>query len=134
MRPIMNVAPVPAGGPTSCGNPRNATATGRNVLLALRVARIAAVTPRIKSVELVAADGGPLPPFTAGAHIDVALGNSETRSYSLLNDPTETRRYAIAVLRETDSRGGSTWVHDQLREGDVLESSEPANNFPLNEA
>jgi ferredoxin-NADP reductase len=130
----MNVAPVPAGEPTSWGNRRNATATGRNVLLALRVARIAAVTPRIKSVELVAADGGPLPPFTAGAHIDVALGNGETRSYSLLNDPTETRRYAIAVLRETDSRGGSTWVHDQLREGDVLESSEPANNFPLNEA
>jgi len=104
------------------------------VLLALRVTRIATVTPRIKSVELVAADGGPLPPFTAGAHIDVALGNGETRSYSLLNDPIETQRYAIAVLRETDSRGGSTYVHDQLREGEVLESSEPANNFPLNEA
>jgi ferredoxin-NADP reductase len=104
------------------------------LLLALRVARIAAVTPRIKSVELVAADGGPLPTFTAGAHIDVALGNGETRSYSLLNPPTETARYAIAVLRETDSRGGSTYVHDQLREGDVLESSDPTNNFPLNEA
>ncbi len=101
---------------------------------ALRVARIAAVTPRIKSVELVAAAGGPLPAFTAGAHIDIALGNGETRSYSLLNDPTETQRYAIAVLRETDSRGGSTFVHDGLREGDVLESSDPANNFPLNEA
>jgi vanillate O-demethylase ferredoxin subunit len=103
-------------------------------LLALRVARIAAVTPRVKSVELVAAGGGALPAFTAGAHIDVALGNGETRSYSLLNPPTETGRYAIAVLRETDSRGGSTWVHDRLREGDVLQSSEPANNFPLNEA
>ena len=103
-------------------------------MLALKVARVAAVTPRIKSVELVAADGGPLPAFTAGAHIDVALGNGETRSYSLLNDATETQRYAIAVLRETDSRGGSTFVHDRLREGDVLESSAPANNFPLNEA
>ena len=103
-------------------------------MLALKVARVAAVTPRIKSVELVAADGGPLPAFTAGAHIDVALGNGETRSYSLLNDATETQRYAIAVLRETDSRGGSIYVHDRLREGDVLESSAPANNFPLNEA
>jgi vanillate O-demethylase ferredoxin subunit len=92
------------------------------------------VTPRIKSVELVAAGGGPLPAFTAGAHIDVALGNGETRSYSLLNPPTETERYAIAVLRETDSRGGSTFVHDELREGDVLESSDPTNNFSLNEA
>ena len=103
-------------------------------LLALKVARIAAVTPRIKSVELVAAGGGALPAFTAGAHIDVALGNGETRSYSLLNDATETQRYVIAVLRETDSRGGSTFVHDHLREGDVLESSDPVNNFPLNEA
>ena len=103
-------------------------------MLALRVARIAAVTPRIKSVELVAAGGGPLPTFTAGAHIDVALGNGETRSYSLLNPPSETGHYAIAVLREIDSRGGSSFVHDQLREGDVLQSSEPANNFPLNEA
>ena len=103
-------------------------------MLALKVARIAAVTPRIKSVELVAADGGALPAFTAGAHIDLTLGNRETRSYSLLNDATETQRYAIAVLREADSRGGSTFVHDQLREGDVLESTTPANNFPLNEA
>jgi ferredoxin-NADP reductase len=103
-------------------------------LLALKVARIAAVTPRIKAVELVAAEGGELPAFTAGAHIDLTLGNRETRSYSLLNDATETRRYAIAVLRETDSRGGSNFVHDHLREGDVLEASPPANNFPLNEA
>jgi vanillate O-demethylase ferredoxin subunit len=103
-------------------------------LLELRVNRIAAVTPRVKSAELVAADGGALPAFTAGAHIDVTLGNGEERSYSLLNDCTETHRYVIAVLRETDSRGGSTFVHDHLREGDTLKSSPPANNFSLNEA
>ena len=49
------------------------------------------------------------------------LGNGLERSYSLLNDPTETHRYVIAVLREVDSRGGSTWVHDHLREGDRLD-------------
>ncbi|HLH89621.1 MAG TPA: PDR/VanB family oxidoreductase [Xanthobacteraceae bacterium] len=103
-------------------------------MLQLRVARIADVTRRIKSIELAAADGGALPAFTAGAHIDVTLGNGEERSYSLLNDPTETHRYVIAVLRETDSRGGSTYVHDQLRAGDILSSSEPINNFALNEA
>ncbi len=102
--------------------------------LALKVARIIDVTPRIKSLELVAATGEALPAFTAGAHIDVELGNGEARSYSLLNDCTETSRYVIAVLRETDSRGGSTWVHDHLRAGDTLVSSAPINNFPLNEA
>src|SRR5262249_4807967 len=61
-------------------------------------------------------------------------GNGLTRSFSLLNDPIETHRYLIAVLREADSRGGSVWVHDQLRQGDRLTASEPINNFPLNEA
>ena len=103
-------------------------------MLQLRVARIADVTPRIKSIEVVAADGGALPAFTAGAHIDVTLGNGEERSYSLLNDATETQRYVIAVLREAESRGGSTYVHDELRVGDLLPSSVPIDNFQLNEA
>jgi vanillate O-demethylase ferredoxin subunit len=103
-------------------------------LLPLKVARIVEATPRIKSVEFVAADGGALPAFTAGAHIDVTLGNGEMRSYSLLNDATETQRYVVAVLREIESRGGSTYVHERLREGDMLASTPPANNFPLNEA
>ena len=102
--------------------------------LHLDVAGIAAVTPSIRQIELTLADGGVLPAFTAGAHIDLALGNGLERSYSLLNDPVETHRYLIAVLREADSRGGSVWVHDHLRAGDRLVSSAPTNNFPLNEA
>jgi vanillate O-demethylase ferredoxin subunit len=104
------------------------------VSLNLEVANITAVTPSIKQVELTLADGGALPPFTAGAHIDLELENGLVRSFSMLNDPVETHRYLIAVLRETDSRGGSVWVHDHLRQGDRLTSSEPINNFPLNEA
>jgi ferredoxin-NADP reductase len=104
------------------------------VTLKLTVVSVAAVTPSIRQVELTNAEGGALPPFTAGAHIDLALGNGLERSFSLLNDPTETHRYVIAVLREADSRGGSVWVHDHLRPGDRLTSSEPINNFPLNEA
>jgi vanillate O-demethylase ferredoxin subunit len=106
----------------------------RDVTLNLAVASIAAITPSIRQVELTNAEGGALPAFTAGAHIDVVLGNGLDRSYSLLNDPVETHRYLIAVLRETDSRGGSVFVHDQLRQGDRLTASEPINNFPLNEA
>ena len=102
-------------------------------MLNLHVRRLTAVTPSIRQVELVA-DEGSLPAFTAGAHIDVTLGNGLERSYSLLNDPIETHRYVIAVLREADSRGGSTFVHDRLREGDRLVATPPANNFALNEA
>jgi vanillate O-demethylase ferredoxin subunit len=104
------------------------------VSLNLEVASVTAITPSIRQIELKLADGGALPPFTAGAHIDLALGNGLERSFSMLNDPAETHRYVIAVLRETESRGGSVWVHDHLRQGDRLTSSEPINNFPLNEA
>lgn len=102
-------------------------------MLNLQVKQLAAVTPWVKEVELIST-GGALPPFTAGAHIDVTLGNGLERSYSLLNDPVETHRYVIAVLREAESRGGSTFVHDRLREGDRLVSTEPISNFAINEA
>jgi vanillate O-demethylase ferredoxin subunit len=102
------------------------------VSLNLEVASVTAITSSIRQIELTSAQA--LPPFTAGAHIDLALGNGLERSFSMLNDPAETHRYVIAVLRETDSRGGSVWVHDYLRPGDRLTSSEPINNFPLNEA
>ncbi len=103
-------------------------------MLDLRVDRVRDATPRIRKFELVAADGGALPAFTAGSHIDIELGNGDERSYSLLNDQGETGRYVVAVLREADGRGGSAWMHDVLREGDVLRASEPLNNFRLSEA
>jgi ferredoxin-NADP reductase len=103
-------------------------------VLDLKVNRLVSVTPAIREVELVATVSGALPAFTAGAHIDIVLGNGLERSYSLLNDPAETHRYVIAVLRETDSRGGSQWVHDHLRQGDRLSGTTPVNNFPINEA
>ncbi len=100
----------------------------------LRVSRIDNATARIRVFELVALDGGSLPPFTAGSHIDVELGNGEERSYSLLNDQGETHRYVIGVLREQEGRGGSAWMHDVLREGDVLRATPPSNDFRLSEA
>ena len=99
----------------------------------LRVARVRDVTSRIRAFELVPLDGDVLPPFTAGAHVSVELGNGHERSYSLLNDQNERHRYEIAVLREATGRGGSAWMHDVLREGDVIRASEPENLFRLSE-
>jgi vanillate O-demethylase ferredoxin subunit len=88
----------------------------------------------ICSYELVRTDGQPLPPFTAGAHIDVHLGEHLVRQYSLCNAPGETQRYQIGVLRDADSRGGSLAMHDRVESGSVLQISEPKNHFPLVEA
>jgi len=102
--------------------------------LQLKANRIVAATPLVRMIEFVAGDGGALPAFTAGAHIDLTMGNGVERSYSLLNNPSETHRYVTGVLRERESQGGSTWLHESLKEGHLLNSSEPINHFPLNEA
>ncbi|MDO5604197.1 MAG: PDR/VanB family oxidoreductase [Paracoccus sp. (in: a-proteobacteria)] len=84
----------------------------------------------IRSYVLMRADGGPLPGFTAGAHIDVLTPAGALRQYSLLNDERETARYVIAVQREAAGRGGSASMHGVVA-GTVLRISAPRNAFAL---
>ncbi|MET2828912.1 PDR/VanB family oxidoreductase [Mesorhizobium shangrilense] len=83
--------------------------------------------------ELAAADSSELPAFTAGSHIDLYLPGGMTRQYSLRNDPIERHRYCIGVLREAAGRGGSAYMHDRLKVGVTLETSQPRNAFELEE-
>lgn len=99
--------------------------------LNVRVARKTVEAEGICSFELVAADGGALPAFSAGSHVDVQVPGGLTRQYSLCNDPAESHRYLIAVLDDPASRGGSRAMHAQLREGDALTISAPKNHFAL---
>ena len=85
----------------------------------------------ICSFELSAADGTELPPFEAGAHIDVHLADGLVRQYSLCNDPRERRRYLISVLKDPQSRGGSHAMHELICTGQTLTISLPRNLFAL---
>jgi vanillate O-demethylase ferredoxin subunit len=85
----------------------------------------------IVSFELVGADGALLPPFSAGAHIDVRIDDRTRRQYSLCNSASEPHRYVIAVLKDPASRGGSIAMHERVQVGDRLEISAPKNHFPL---
>ncbi len=78
--------------------------------------------------------GGPLPSYTAGAHIDVHLPHGLVRSYSLVRPSDDGSRYVIAVSRDPASRGGSRYMHEALRVGDALAIGRPRNNFELFEA
>jgi len=102
--------------------------------LRVRVSKKTVEATDVCSFELVAADGGVLPPFSAGSHIDVHLGANPrdglTRQYSLCNDPAEGHRYLIAVLLDAHTRGGSKAMH-ALRVGDLLTIGAPKNHFPL---
>jgi vanillate O-demethylase ferredoxin subunit len=99
----------------------------------VRVASKSALTPDIVQFELVHPDGAPLPPFTAGAHIEVTLPGGLQRSYSLCNPPSERHRYVLGVLRDANSRGGSQAMHAQVAAGDCVRISAPRNHFPLTE-
>ena len=97
----------------------------------VRVAATRDATDEIRCFELQRADGGALPAFTPGAHIDLHLAAGLVRQYSLCNGPGERDRYVVAVKREPASRGGSAALHDRVRAGDVLRMTGPRNHFPI---
>ncbi|MFD4840073.1 PDR/VanB family oxidoreductase [Achromobacter sp. NPDC058515] len=88
----------------------------------------------IHSYELVDPDGAQLPPFSAGAHVDIHFGQGMVRQYSLCNSPSERHRYVIAILRDAKGRGGSQRLHDHLRVQDRVRVSWPRNHFQLDPA
>ncbi|HEY0061568.1 MAG TPA: PDR/VanB family oxidoreductase [Telluria sp.] len=99
--------------------------------LDVKVTRRRAEADGIDSFELMLPDGGELPPFRGGAHIDVVAPNGMLRQYSLCNHPAERQRYVIGVLRDPASRGASQSIHAMLSQGDMVRISAPRNHFPL---
>jgi vanillate O-demethylase ferredoxin subunit len=99
----------------------------------LRVKAISWETELVKAVELRSLDGSELPKFTAGSHVDLHLPIGLVRSYSLLNPQRERHRYVVGIARDRDSRGGSRYIHDDLKVGDVLPVTPPRNLFPIDE-
>ena len=97
----------------------------------LQVVRIELEADRVVSLTLRAQDRRELPGWEPGAHIDLHLAPGLVRQYSLCGDPSDRHTYFVSVLHEVESRGGSAFVHDKLRVGEVIEVSEPRNNFPL---
>ena len=103
-------------------------------LLNVVVHRVNVEAKHILSLELRDSNGAYLPDFVAGSHVDLHLANGLIRSYSLFNSPAERHRYVVGVLNDKNSRGGSRYVHEQLRVGSTLSISAPRNNFPLHES
>ncbi|MDG6398819.1 PDR/VanB family oxidoreductase [Pseudomonas quasicaspiana] len=98
--------------------------------IAVRVAQTHLLTPMVRELLLEPLSGS-LPAFSAGSHVQVHLPNGRRNAYSLLGDPAQTRHYRIAVRRQSQSRGGSHFIHDELDVGDRLTISAPANLFPV---
>jgi ferredoxin-NADP reductase len=97
-------------------------------LLDVRLRRIGWEAEGVLALEFTAADGGDLPPFEPGAHIDLHLGDGLLRQYSLCGDPAKRKSYRIGV-REIDGGRVSRHIHRNLRPGALLQMSQPRNNF-----
>lgn len=98
------------------------------------VIAIEPITAQVKRFTLADPQGRPLPAFSGGSHIIVQMQRGERRysnAYSLLSSPFDLQQYQIAVRREPYSKGGSAFMHDNLRIGDTLTISTPNNLFAL---
>jgi ferredoxin-NADP reductase len=85
--------------------------------------------PGVLSLQLAAPNGNALPPFAPGAHIDLKLPDGTLRQYSLCGDPDDTSHYRLGI-RAVAGGLSSSFIHRQLRPGDLLTVSAPRNNFP----
>ena len=106
-------------------------ATARPML----VEQVSRVADEIVCLRLSALDGLPLQRWTPGAHIDVECGSSDlTRQYSLCGDPSESHILQVAVLQEARGRGGSAWIHQNVKAGDKIKIRGPRNHFRMDES
>jgi vanillate O-demethylase ferredoxin subunit len=103
---------------------------GKGQLL-VRVASKRKVAETVWELILKHPEGGDLPSWGAGAHIDIVLEKNLVRQYSLAGNPADRSCYQLAVLLEPESRGGSTRICHEVSEGDELVISEPRNHFAL---
>ncbi|MBB4273386.1 PDR/VanB family oxidoreductase [Rhizobium mongolense] len=98
----------------------------------VRVTKVTPVAERIKRFRFERLDGKPMPYFSGGAHIIVSMnddGHLRRNAYSLMSPPHDCAAYEISVLHVEDSRGGSTFMHEKVKEGDNLKVSYPVNLF-----
>jgi len=96
---------------------------------------VSQVATDIIRLRLKSPDGSAMPRWTPGSHIDVECGTPDlSRQYSLCGDPSDSSVLEIAVLKDPDSRGGSRWLHENLKRGDKLKIRGPRNHFRFDES
>ena len=99
-----------------------------------RVSKVEQMTDGVTKYEFESHDGGDLPEWTAGAHLDVVVTPEFLRQYSMSGNPSDRSKYQIGVLREDDGRGGSKMMHRIFTEGRRVFISKPINHFQLDES
>ncbi|MDC0435106.1 PDR/VanB family oxidoreductase [bacterium] len=108
-------------------------------MLDLKLIEVRDETERVRVIRFSSASGDTLPGYSAGAHLEFDLGSPGKRAYSLIDWPCQSlaegarENYTVAVQREDDGQGGSSAMH-QLDVGQVIQASEPVNDFALSKS
>jgi cytochrome P450/ferredoxin-NADP reductase len=97
----------------------------------VRVASKQEVAEGVVALTLHEFDGRPLPLWEPGSHVDLVLDHAATRQYSLCGDVDDPHSWRLGILRDPNGSGGSLYVHDRLKAGDIVRIRGPRNNFPL---
>ena len=105
--------------------------TADKPVMRVQVSRVEKLSDLVTLYEFSNPDGSPMPPSTAGAHIDVVVAPEFFRQYSMSHNPADPSKYQIAVLREDQGRGGSKLMSRSFELGRMVFISKPLNHFPL---
>ncbi|WP_025780626.1 PDR/VanB family oxidoreductase [Brevibacterium sp. VCM10] len=92
------------------------------------VSGISSLTAEVIGIDLAPAESDEA--FVPGSHIEVAIplpSGPAIRHYSILADPARNMR--VAILRESQGRGGSAWLHDNLASCTSLLVRGPRDTF-----
>jgi len=100
----------------------------------LRAARVEHESAGVISLTLESEDGSPLPPALPGQFLVVRLRSASNapvllRNYSISGAP-DAGTYRVSVKQEVNGKG-SSFLHTQVKSGDVLEVSAPRGSFTL---
>lgn len=101
------------------------------IIMKLKVVDVRDAGDRVRLLTLKHPLRPTLPPPSPGAHVDVRLPDGRIRHYSLCGDPDDATQYIIAVKHESEGRGGSRWIHENIGTGATLHVSAPRNHFAL---
>lgn len=103
--------------------------------LPLTITSVQQLTPSIRAYQLRHLLGDALPKVSAGSHLSMpvilANGLASTRNYSISSNPSQNNYYEIAVLRESEGKGGSRFIHEHYQLGMQLYCGLPRNDFEL---
>lgn len=116
--------------PSGATSPTIGVEPGWHGFRALRVAETRRESPSVLSIELETTDGAALPTARPGQFLTLRVPAgvpAPLRSYSL---SSTGHRYRISVKREERGRV-STWIHENLSPGAVVEAAAPRGDFYL---